>query len=554
MMISVVSGTYNRLKYLQEMVESARRSLAGSPHEFVIIDGGSKDGTISWCKQQSDVVLIEHGKLLGAVKAFNDGAKAAKGQYVILANDDITFIDESILCAARFMQDHPDVGIGCFWQDRRGWNWHVEEMSAIKDGKTTSVLYGQVCIVPKWLGDEVGWWGDYLKTYGGDNELSCNVIEKGFKISACPCACIHDTTPMDELRKINNPPGKSSPDTEKWVKKWTRNGMLGPIIPDIIASDSVTKKEYRILYCPIYEPGHDIQKSTKKGLRLALEKVAWVVECDYMSNPDYVYDLSHAFKPNMVLMQLQDTDKFNSSRIMALRLENPGTLFVTWNGDYHPETLYSRSYMEMLEKFELNGLVTTEVAEKYNTAGINWFYWQIGWEDFNPRGVEKVPKHDVLFLGNGYSEARQNLIRTIRNVVGYNLGLYGSWPEEFHANGSNLYDFDSGGKLYMNCKIAISDGQWRHASGFVSNRLFQAMSAGAFLLQQHFDGMEELLGLQDGVHLVVWKDLDDLVDKIDFWLDHDTERKDVAERGRDFVRKNHSFDVRVRELFDALRE
>ncbi len=125
--ISVVTGTYNRLTHLQNLVASVRKSIHYSvPYEIVIVDGGSTDGTINWCKEQSDINLIQHGKLLGAVKAFNDGAKAAKGRYVILANDDIVFIDYSIMAAYSFMQDNLHVGIGCFYQDRNNQNWHVE--------------------------------------------------------------------------------------------------------------------------------------------------------------------------------------------------------------------------------------------------------------------------------------------------------------------------------------------------------------------------------------------------------------------------------------------
>jgi glycosyltransferase involved in cell wall biosynthesis len=69
------------------MVKSARQSLSGCygiQYEFVIVDGGSSDGTQKWCNSQSDIRLIEHLSLLGAVKAFNDGANAALGTYVVL--------------------------------------------------------------------------------------------------------------------------------------------------------------------------------------------------------------------------------------------------------------------------------------------------------------------------------------------------------------------------------------------------------------------------------------------------------------------------------------
>ena len=106
--VSIVSGTYNRIAWLQKMVASVRSSIGkdhyGLNYEVVLTDGGSIDGTQRWCDEQSDIRLIQHTELLGAVKAFNDGAFAATGQYVIMANDDIEFLDDSIFRAWLYMQ------------------------------------------------------------------------------------------------------------------------------------------------------------------------------------------------------------------------------------------------------------------------------------------------------------------------------------------------------------------------------------------------------------------------------------------------------------------
>jgi len=204
MEISIVSGTYNRLHSLQRMVASVRVNMEGfSDYEIVIVDGGSQDGTIQWCRSQSDIRLIEQGKLLGACAAFNAGAEAAVGRYTILANDDIEFVEGSIVTAYTYMEEHLHCGMGCFYQDRDGLPWHVSRMRAQLDGKNVSVYYGQVCIVPTELGNKLGWWGDYLHTYGGDNELSCNVWEAGYTVDAIECACIMDGKLEDALRQIN---------------------------------------------------------------------------------------------------------------------------------------------------------------------------------------------------------------------------------------------------------------------------------------------------------------------------------------------------------------
>lgn len=591
MIISIVSGTYNRLQYMKRMVDSVRRSIGvGIPYEIVLVDGGSTDGTIEFCETQSDIVLVRQGELLGAVKAFNAGFAAATGYYVVAANDDIEFVDESLICAVKFMQDNPDVGCGCFWQDRGGRDWHLEYMPAVLDGRQVSHIYGQVCIVPRWLGDAVGWWGDYLHTYGGDNELSCHVLELGYKVRAVPCACIHDFQLEDELR-IHNAGVYKSPeyaarhgvphtDSVTWGLHWTHKegqykGMCGPVIKYVAETfnDTVPKMK-RILYFPIYEPGYDIQKISKRGLRDALAEIGLVYEYDYMGVAsvkgkkyciDYTFDLATAWQPDLFVFQIQGLGEYTAEIMAELRSEHPSAIFVNWNGDYHPETLFDLQYMALLKHFHLTGLVTTQVREEYTRVGIPWFYWQIGYEESDAEPSPDTPRHDVVFLANGYSTIRQELVMNLRSLEGYDIGLYGSWPEKFKPNGSTLYDFGAGQKLYRAAKLAISDNQWgMDATGFVSNRLFQAMAAGSnrlfqamaaggvLLLQQRFGGME-LLGLRDSEHLVIWDDFEDLRDEIDYYMTHDDERVKIARTGTEEVLDNHSFDVRVMELLDEFR-
>lgn len=557
MELSIVTGTYNRLPYLKDMIESVRRSLGyGIPYEMVVVDGGSKDGTLQWCKDQLDINLIEQGELLGAVKAFNAGAYAARGKYVVLANDDIIFIDESLLAAYAFIEDNPGVGIGCFWQDRGGYDWHVDTMPAIVGDRQVRVHYGQVCIVPKDLGDRVGWWGNYLRTYGGDNELSCNVIELGYSVAPIPCACIHDTTPMDELRHINNIPGTNT-DSVTWTRKWTKsNGLVGPLLKR--GSTRRFDRMIRVLYAPIYEQGYTIQKTSKRGLREALKNIGTVVEVDYNSEGfGKVYDVSISFKPDIILTQVHSASSdVNSEAIKELREANPNAELVNWNGDYHPEYLFDPEYIRMMMLYDACGFVTTMVGKVYDKVGINWFYWQIGYEEADTSKIAWVPSFDVLFLGNGYSNNRLQLARNLRILerkLGITVGIYGSWDKSIMSEGQNLYNFDEGAALYEKCKIAIGDNQWgNEAVGFVSNRLFQAMAAGAFMLHQRVPGLEELLGLKDKVDLSFWDDFDDLEKKIQFWLEHERFRKAVAASGKRKVHLYHSFDHRVKELLDYL--
>lgn len=565
--VSIVSGTYNRLPYMKRMVESVRYSVYPLNYEIFLVDGGSTDGTLDWCKTQEDIRLIKQGKLLGAVKAFNAGARAAEGRYVILANDDIEFVGRSILRSWAFMEDFRDVGIGCFFQDRNNKHWHVEQMPAIAlGGRQISTFYGQVCIVPRWLGDKVGWWGDYLHTYGGDNELSCNVIELGYEVLPVYGSKIHDFSNdlKDELRRINNDDprsvssrGGTHPDSDKWSKKWSHLGKVGPrLLPTPVVQNMLKPRDLRILYAPIYEPGNKLQKQTKRGLRDSLSRIGTVAESDFMTDGlDSLQDMACAICPDVFVLQLQDASVFKPSVIQKMRANHPEAIFVSWNGDYHPKNLYDPTYMELMKEMDHAGFAVASIKDNYKAARINWFYWQIGYEKSDEEITRAAKRHDVVFLGNAYTELRKDLGRFLIGLqrdTGLDIGLYGSWPNDW-SQGSNLYDFSTGEGIYRNAKLAISDQQWPDATGYVSNRLFQAMAAGrCMVLQQEFKGMSKYLGVTAGIHLDTWKTHRDLEEKINYYLENEDARQAIANRGHDYVMLHHSFNMRVKELLDVL--
>ena len=140
-LISVVTGTYNRLALLQSMIASVRREIpTGIPYEIVVCDGGSSDGSLDWLKAQADVVLIEHGALRGAITAFTDAAHQARGKYVVLANDDVEFKPLSLAAALVHLEDTPACGAVAFKDNRaKGGGYDVSKPAASSSAPIVAV-------------------------------------------------------------------------------------------------------------------------------------------------------------------------------------------------------------------------------------------------------------------------------------------------------------------------------------------------------------------------------------------------------------------------------
>lgn len=567
-LITIVTGTHNRLPHLQDMIHSARTSVPYAfPLHFIVVDAGSTDGTIEWCEAQPDITLIQHGARLGAIKAFTDGAYAAQSPYVVLANDDVLFTTQSLIRALVHLENTLRCGAVAFEDNRiippyyvDSKDFHVAYMPAREHGQQVSVYYAQVGMFRKWLGDALGWWRGFderfakARTYGGDNLISSNIWQAGYTVDKVAGCRVVDKVLEDDLRAHNREFGDQ--DSSAYYDVFP----FGADIPDKPQLEQQDKRKLRIMYLPIIEANNPIQKTQKRGLREALAKRGIVYELDYLNVPegrleDVFLATLDAFQPDMLFTQIHGHVPLTEDMLSKARNLLRKMVVVNWTGDVYLNNLTSDPMLRVLRLIDLQLCVNVSALPIYQHHGIPAAYWQNAYEE--PTENVKASKFPVIWLATAYHDARIELARKLRLHLGDHLGLYGAWWDRHNidANGYNLYDFNEGAALYKGAKLALSTNEYPKDYGFVSNRLFQAMAAGGCaLLQQHVDGLDELLGTVANEHYIEWWTHEDLLEKLDYYLDpkHEKERKQIAQAGTTFIREYHSFDARVNDLFGNL--
>jgi len=95
--ISVITVNYNDKAGLQKTIESVT-SQTLKPFEFIIIDGGSTDGSKELIEQNADKIaywVSEQDK--GVYNAMNKGIKFATGDFIIFMNGGDCFYNDSVL-------------------------------------------------------------------------------------------------------------------------------------------------------------------------------------------------------------------------------------------------------------------------------------------------------------------------------------------------------------------------------------------------------------------------------------------------------------------------
>ena len=84
---SIVLVTHNQLGYTHGCLESIR-ARTDLPFELIVVDNGSTDGTVDYLSGQSDVRLVANETNRGFPAAANQGIQAARGQQILLLNND----------------------------------------------------------------------------------------------------------------------------------------------------------------------------------------------------------------------------------------------------------------------------------------------------------------------------------------------------------------------------------------------------------------------------------------------------------------------------------
>jgi glycosyltransferase involved in cell wall biosynthesis len=131
-LLSVVTPVYNQARYLGQTLDSV--AALSSPHEHVVIDGGSDDGTTEILEGRDVQWVSEPDR--GQTHAVNKGFTRASGDLVAWLNGDDEYVARAVDRAVAHLEANPEVGavyggmqvIDAGGQVRRtyiptGWSW-----------------------------------------------------------------------------------------------------------------------------------------------------------------------------------------------------------------------------------------------------------------------------------------------------------------------------------------------------------------------------------------------------------------------------------------------
>ena len=174
-------------------------------------------------------------------------------------------------------------------------------------------------------------------------------------------------------------------------------------------------------------------------------------------------------------------------------------------------------------------------AEALRRAGVTGAAWLPLACDSGVHRPHDVPKeHDVSFVGNLFPGPRAELVELLRKY----------FPSHFVGRAY----FDDMARIYSASRAAFN----RSIREDLNMRVFEALACGPLLVTNALppaSGQEQLF--RDGVHLATYRDPEELLDKLRFYLARPETLATVARAGREEVSARHTYRHRMEEVLRA---
>lgn len=184
--------------------------------------------------------------------------------------------------------------------------------------------------------------------------------------------------------------------------------------------------------------------------------------------------------------------------------------------------------------------------KKWKELGINHKLLRQGiYDEDCETGATYPVEHSIAFVGtqNGEFPYRQKLMMELAQHYGKMFRWFGRMSAN-HIRGKELTS------MLQSTPIIIGDSVY--SPHYWSNRVYETIGRGGFLIHPNIPGLEEEFSYYKHFIPYDYGDFGGLFEKIDYYLQHPDERRKITEAGRKHVMENHTLLHRCKRLLELV--
>jgi len=286
-------------------------------------------------------------------------------------------------------------------------------------------------------------------------------------------------------------------------------------------------------------------------------------------------------KPDLLFTFLF-TEELKKETIDYITRKTPTKTFNWFADDHWRFPIYSRYWAPL---FTAVSTTDSQAVAKYKSIGVNVIksQWAANTALYKLNRNQKsgIRNYDIAFVGKNYGN-RWQYIASLKSAGLPAEGYGGGW-QQGRVSFENMLEIFSNSKISLNftespyvtaaerlkllAKLLVKKemgtykfsgqniiGNFQSALGAqrrqIKGRTFEVPACGGFLLTGDADNLRDYY--LDGKELVIFKNKSDLAEKCKYYLEHEAERKAIAEAGYQRTLKEHTYEKRFKEIFIAL--
>lgn len=270
------------------------------------------------------------------------------------------------------------------------------------------------------------------------------------------------------------------------------------------------------------------------GIPRAMDELGYeYILLEGMRNMDYkvLHKAILIYKPDYILLVLKETLPILVD--IARDLKRMGTKTIFWFTD--PDTPW---HMDMNGVLDYMFLSNTGQLENYKEAfNIKNVYFMA--QPCTPSIMQRCNLPEIYDIGFTGALSKDKLHDTRRKVIRELSSKYNV------AVRNNMRNHVS--EFYSQSKIVFGASDFKYEL-YTSNRIFVAMSCARAYLTNKFPGIERLF--ENRKHLLWFENYSEVMDIVEYYLKHDSERNKIAENAAKVVHAKHTYKERLKNIFD----
>jgi len=254
---------------------------------------------------------------------------------------------------------------------------------------------------------------------------------------------------------------------------------------------------------------------------------------------------------DVVFMQIQAPNVIHpeTARVLAEK-----SLVFNWTGDVRENLL---AYTQ-IGSYVITLFTNMTDVERMRSQGFRADYLQTGYdhEHYYDQNFKRL--NNIAYCANYYPEAsfplkeyRYDCVRALKVNFPDNFNLFGDKWDRVHIKSQGLANNQLESLLYNRSLIALSVSHFDY-SRYFSDRLLREMACGSMVLSHRYQDCE--IDFEDNKNIVFFDDINDLIEKTNFYLLKPSVARKIAEQGKKHVSVHYTWDRVVSRFKELIKK